>query len=97
MQSFDREGYSPDFMSRAKAKRVACLTYHKNPGARWDDVEFFTCTVTLASGDIVSMDLAERGSALTNGLWVREVRQLIIFMGIFIFIAFLSGVRPQVV
>ena len=72
---FDREGYSPDFMSRAKAKRVACLTYHKHPGARWDDVEFFTCTVSLASGDIVSMDLAERGSALTNGLWVREVRK----------------------
>jgi hypothetical protein len=72
---FDREGYSPDFMSRMKVKRVACLTYHKHPGAPWDDIEFFTYTVTLASGDIVSMDLAERGSALTNGLWVREVRK----------------------
>jgi hypothetical protein len=29
---FDREGYSPAFLARMKAQRIACITYHKYPG-----------------------------------------------------------------
>jgi hypothetical protein len=72
---FDREGYSPDFLRRMKAQRIACLTYHKFPGADWPAEEFAPAQVRLASGEAVTMDLAERGSCLSNGLWVRELRK----------------------
>jgi hypothetical protein len=32
--------------------------------------------VRLHKGQIVELELAERGTRLSNGLWVREVRQL---------------------
>jgi hypothetical protein len=72
---FDREGYSPDFFQRMKGKRIACLTYHKFPGADWPEEEFAPAQVRLASGEVVTMDLAERGTCLSNGLWVRELRK----------------------
>jgi hypothetical protein len=73
---FDREGYSPDFFSELKAQRIAILTYHKFPGQKWPAVEFARHPVRLHNGEIVELDLAERGTRLSNGLWVREVRQL---------------------
>jgi hypothetical protein len=73
---FDREGYSPDLFQRLKDKRVACLTYHKFPTADWAHEEFQTNSVTLASGQVVDMRLAERCVRLKNDLWVREVRRL---------------------
>jgi len=73
---FDREGYSPDFFRRVKKKRVACLTYHKFPGPDWPSDEFRPHTVKLASGQTIEMYLAERGTRLSNGLWVREIRRL---------------------
>ena len=73
---FDREGYSPDFLQRMKAQRVACLTYHKYPGEDWPETEFQTRPVRLANGQVVEMKLAERGSCLSNRLWVREIRKL---------------------
>ena len=73
---FDREGYSPDFMQRMKTQRVACLTYHKYPGDDWAEEEFQTRPVTLVSGEVVEMKLAERGTCLSNRLWVREFRKL---------------------
>jgi hypothetical protein len=73
---FDREGYSPDFLKRMKDQRVACLTYHKYPGADWAVEEFQRCQVKLANGPVVEMRLAERGSCLSNRLWVREIRKL---------------------
>lgn len=73
---FDREGYSPDFMQRLKSKRVACLSYHKFPGQDWDAGEFTERQMTLVNGQIVTMKLAERGSRLSNNLWVREIRKL---------------------
>ena len=73
---FDREGYSPPFLARMKALRIACLTYHKFPGDDWSGDEFAEHTVKLASGEQVLMPLAERGTRLSNGLWVREVRKL---------------------
>ena len=73
---FDREGYSPEFFRAMKAKRIACLTYHKYPGEDWRPEEFFPRSVPLASGACVEMLLAERGTFLGGKLWVREIRKL---------------------
>ncbi len=73
---FDREGYSPAFLQRMKSQRVACLSYHKYPGEDWRAEEFFPHQVKLASGQVVEMKLAERGTCLSNKLWVREIRKL---------------------
>jgi hypothetical protein len=74
---FDREGYSPKFLERMKSQRVACLTYHKYPGDDWPEEEFSTHQVTLPSAaQVVQMKLAERGTCLSNKLWVREIRKL---------------------
>jgi hypothetical protein len=73
---FDREGYSPDFFKRMKDQRVACMTYHKYPGVNWPEDEFRICTVKMPSGQMVEINLAERGSCLSNKLWVREIRKL---------------------
>jgi hypothetical protein len=72
---FDREGYSPDFLRRMKKQRIACLTYHKFPGEDWSEEEFAPCSLRLAGGEVVTMELAERGTRLSNGLWVRELRK----------------------
>jgi hypothetical protein len=72
---FDREGYSPDWLRRMKERRIACLTYHKYPGADWPVEEFRSHAVTLPAGQVV-LQLAERGTCLSNGLWVREIRKL---------------------
>jgi hypothetical protein len=73
---FDREGYSPDFFLRLKMKRIACLTYNKYPGPDWSVDEFSPHKVTLSNGQVVEMQLAERGVCLSNKLWVREIRKL---------------------
>ncbi len=73
---FDREGYSPAFLARMKKQRIACLTYHKYPGDDWPEEEFGPRQVALATGQVVEMKLAERGSCLSNQLWVREIRKL---------------------
>jgi prepilin-type processing-associated H-X9-DG protein len=72
---FDREGYSPDFFKRMLEKGIACLSYNKYPGANWSVEEFESQTVTLLGGEAVTMQLAERGTRLSNGLWVREIRK----------------------
>lgn len=74
---FDREGYSPDLWSRLKHKRVVCLSYNKFPKQDWDVLEFSEHTVTLVNGQTSRMHLAERGTCMSNGLWVREVRKLV--------------------
>jgi hypothetical protein len=73
---FDREGYSPEFFREMKQRRIAILSYHKFPGEAWPAEEFSDCGVKLAGGAVTTMKLAERGSRLSNGLWVREVRKL---------------------
>jgi hypothetical protein len=73
---FDREGYSPEFMARMKAQQVAVLTYHKYPGDDWLETEFFEHTLTLPTGEVTPVKLAERGVCLSNNLWVREIRKL---------------------
>jgi hypothetical protein len=57
-------------------QRIACLTYHKFPEAAWPADEFRSHTVKLVSGQVVPMLLSERGTRLSNGLWVREIRKL---------------------
>lgn len=73
---FDREGYSPEFFREMKQRRIARLSYHKFPGDDWPADEFSGCSVKLAGGEVMTMKLAERGSRLSNELWVREVRKL---------------------
>ena len=73
---FDREGYSPDFMNRMWEKCIACQTYHKYPGDDWPESEFQEQEVSLVSGHVVNMKLAERGTFLGKKIWVREIRKL---------------------
>lgn len=73
---FDREGYSPDLFARMKARRIACLTYRKRPGEDWPAEEFSPTEIRLPFGGRTTVMLAERGTRLTNGLWVREIRKM---------------------
>jgi hypothetical protein len=73
---FDREGYSPELFARLRAQRIAILCYHKFPGADWPQEEFMAREVTLQGGETERLLLAERGTCLSNDLWVREVRHL---------------------
>jgi hypothetical protein len=73
---FDREGYSPAFLTKMKQRRIACLTYHKHPGEDWSHEEFVPTEVRLASGQRTTIQLAERGTRLSNGLWLRQFRKL---------------------
>jgi hypothetical protein len=73
---FDREGYSPELFEQMGKKRIAILSYHKFPGDDWRSEEFTTHSVTLAGGETVTMQLAERGSQLSNKFWLREIRKL---------------------
>src|SRR5215469_18380014 len=71
---FDREGYSPGFLAKMKDRRIACLTYHKYPGEDWPREAFVATEVRLPSGQRTIIQLAERGTRLSNQLWVRECR-----------------------
>lgn len=71
---FDRAGYSPSFFEAMWKERVAIITYHKVPGAPWDNEEFQSQRVRLVNGEEVDLDLAERGTRLDEGFWVREIR-----------------------
>ncbi len=73
---FDREGYSPDLFKRLKTQRIAILTYHKHPGPDWAPGEFAPQMLTHPNGETSTLQLAERGTRLSNGLWVREIRSL---------------------
>jgi hypothetical protein len=77
---FDREGYSPAFFKEMWVNhRIACMTYHKFPKKDWDKESFEEKSVTLVSGETVTMKLTERGSFIgdkKNGVWVKEVRKL---------------------
>ncbi len=73
---FDREGYSPEFFAKMKKRRIACLTYHKYPREDWPRDEFIATEVHMTSGQQLTIRLAERGTKLSNGLWVREFRKL---------------------
>lgn len=72
---FDREGYSPELFAQMGKKRIAMLTYHKFPQDDWRSEEFAPHSVPLAGGETVTMQLAERGSQLSNQLWLREIRK----------------------
>lgn len=72
---FDRAGYSPAFFKERWEQRIAVITYHKFPEGQWAEEEFNLRTVRLVSGEEVELALAERGTQLSNGFWVREVRQ----------------------
>ncbi len=73
---YDRAGYSPALILRMKKQRIACLSYHKHPGEDWSEEEFHRREVCLASGQVIELRLAERGTFLGKKLWVREIRKL---------------------
>ena len=73
---FDREGYSPELFAELFAKRIAILTYHKFPKQDWPAEQFAAHRVELAAGQTVTMKLSERGTRLSNNLWLREIRKL---------------------
>jgi hypothetical protein len=73
---FDREGYSPELFAELFDKRIAILTYHKFPKDDWPVEQFVPHRVELAAGQTVTMKLAERGTRLSNNLWLREIRKL---------------------
>jgi hypothetical protein len=77
---FDREAYSPAFFREMwQQHRIACITYHKYPKEAWPESWFTETQVTMPSGEIVTMKLAEMGSWIgspNEGLWVREMRKL---------------------
>jgi hypothetical protein len=70
----DREGYSPKLFAELKEQHIGVLTYHKHPGDDWPLEEFSTQQVRLHPGEIVLRELAERGTQLSNAMWVSEVR-----------------------
>jgi len=72
---FDRAGYSPEFFERMWALRIAVITYHKFPQEQWAEEEFSRRQVRLINGEAVELSLAERGVCLSNGFWMRELRQ----------------------
>jgi prepilin-type processing-associated H-X9-DG protein len=72
---FDREGYSPDFFYRMWGQRIACQTYQKFSRENWPDNEFGRYTVKMPHGELVEMELAERGLLLGDKIWVREIRR----------------------
>lgn len=71
---FDREGYSPELFTELKTEGIAILTYHKFPGVAWPESEFSAHVVRLPTGEVITRELAERGTRLSNQLWLREVR-----------------------
>lgn len=71
---FDRAGYSPEFLALMWKLRIAVITYHKFPQGQWAEEEFSPRQVKLVNGEQVTLELAERGTQLSNGMWVREVR-----------------------
>ncbi len=73
---FDREGYSPALFQRLKEQRIAILTYHKHPGPDWSEEEFTPRQLTHPNGETSTLRMGERGTRLSNGLWVRELRRL---------------------
>jgi prepilin-type processing-associated H-X9-DG protein len=73
---FDREGYSPDFFLEMLNKRIVCYTYRKYQSEDWDRDEFSRHQVKFPDGEVVEMELAERGSFLGRKIWVREIRKL---------------------
>ena len=52
------------------------IEYHKYPGEDWLETEFSEYILTLPTGEITPVKLAERGVCLSNKLWVREIRKL---------------------
>jgi hypothetical protein len=73
----DREVYSPSFMADLQEEGIACMTYNKYPGEDWPKEDFQKHIVTLASGNEVKMQLAEREVFVGKvKLRAREIRKL---------------------
>jgi len=74
--AFDREGYSPKFFADLTKQRIGVLSYRKYCGENWPAEVFTARSVRLPGGQVVEKQLAEREVQLSNGLWMREAREL---------------------
>ena len=73
---FDREASNPAFFADMfNNHRVACVSYRKQPLENWETQEFQEHQVKMPGGQTVTMSLAERGTCLSNGMWVQEIRK----------------------
>ena len=57
-------------------KRIVCYTYRKYQSEDWDRDEFSRHEVKFPNGEVVELELAERGALLGRKIWVREIRKL---------------------
>ena len=74
---FDREGYSPSFFKEMLKMRIACYTYKKYQSEDWPKSEFIKKNVVFQDGEIIEMELAERGTYhKQEKIWFREIRKL---------------------
>ena len=59
--------------------RIACISYNKYPGEKWDENEFEDYKAEMPHGEVIEMKLAERGSLIgskkSEQIWIREVRR----------------------
>ena len=62
------------YLALGRVPSLEQLRYH-SPG-EWNPGEFIPKTLTHPNGEKSTLQLAERGTRLTNGLWVREIRAL---------------------
>ncbi|MBN2381632.1 hypothetical protein JXQ70_01995 [bacterium] len=72
---FELAGYSPDFFAEMWQLRIACYTYKKYCQELWSEDEFQAHAVITPEGEIIPMELAERGTLLSSGQWIREIRK----------------------
>jgi plasmid maintenance system antidote protein VapI len=56
-------------------QRIACQTYQKFPKERWPESEFLKYAVKMPHGEVIEMELAERGWFMGDKIWVREIRR----------------------
>jgi len=73
---FDRGGFSPSLFAALSQQGIAVLTYQKYVTAPWPTEEFTQQSVTLVSGEVVEMQLAERPLCCPPLQEAREIRRL---------------------
>ncbi len=52
------------FQDCSKKYRIACISYHKYPGDKWNENEFKKVNATMPQGEVIEMELAERGTLI---------------------------------
>jgi|GEM_PF-3372626 hypothetical protein len=74
--TFDRAGYSPEFVRRVWEQRIAVIISPEHPAGWWAEQEVRQRKVRLVNGQEGTLRLAGWGVLLSNGFGMREVRPL---------------------